>query len=1061
MSLNIHPQSFDLYGKNLKLLAEKLRKNWMQKLSNSDQTDDSLTSLTWLYDANPVSMNPEATAHFEGKEFNVCLSLYDNYNRYSCSGNQPITGSLLDPQVRLEYRTKWTGKPPFSYATLICLAMRELGKPKVTLSDIYGWIMNNFAYYRHTDSSWQNSVRHNLSLNKCFEKVPRDKGERGKGGFWRVNPRHIDWLEANLAKCRRVAPPPGPPPPIPRSMLLQQRKMQQQNQCQQALLPRNLMLSPPSVSIGNHATTNSPFNANICISESSNDPAKTHQIAALSPSSNSSLSSSPLSFASVGSPANLQSARIPITPGHTTYPNGVHTFFMNRSIHSELNNSSTLPPLSLSANISQSYLTQAIPCHRRKSPLFKNHLQESIAQNAIFESDDGFSDNEISQSLAENPHSTTNTINKSLNIHPKLNVYDPNHTTPNLHSECARKTRVNNNSNLNPFSYKRQSLLRNNNIDLLDQQSDYHSSCKPRSKASLDKSRINNRSSITERFKRSKSRQTIKQCGSNEMKALPTRVLPPRQRYSRWSLPRPHPITMNDLENSKQENEWNDRNTLETTNRRKERKYDKDKVAQWDRSDHLQKNGLSPLLNFIDSDNDDINCINDSITSHNNWPPLNKVENRLADTTSDYINTELRKTELVKSNTLSSCDLYKDYCLPNYNTYCQPVNDSQCQYNSNFITTNNEETVILSESLSNSSVPVFRCHSNNINLYCSSTDNFHSSSYNTYENQCSPHNNNNSDDDNDNNNNNNSDGLRTSQSTVESEFVMNDSIEKTYFLSKTTDNNIMNTPSTTDKSKLPIWASVFLSDDNHSDLDCLFSDNKHNDESFNLFSNESFESGIHSNSTLRSSPISLSSPTSSTLPPSCSLTTSSFLFKAEKNEQDLFINISKQTTDPSSNRSSTDDNNNSNNSILEDLGLDSVDLDFDSLNELVENNEHIPLDIDFNLTASFNNDNFLDPSDLPSQEWNNSLISNTTDNRSNIPDSLLCNKAHQQKQPQWPENLAAENDTMQEFITNDSYWLNNTQTFSASKGLTMFLSESSVHMFEENFTENVDRMCNE
>ncbi|CAH8669469.1 unnamed protein product [Schistosoma rodhaini] len=839
-------------------------------------------------------------------------------------------------------------------------------------------------------------------------------------------------------------------------MLLQQRKMQQQNQCQQALLPRNLMLSPSSVSIGNHVITTSSFNANICISESSNDPAKTHHIAALSPSSNSSLSSSPLSFASVGSPANLQSARIPLTPGHTTYPNGVHTFFMNRSIHSELNNSSILPPISLSANISQSYLTQAIPCHRRKSPLFKNHLQESIAQNAIFESDDGFSDNEISQSLTENAHSTTNTINKSLNIHPKLNMCDPNHTTPNLHPECARKTRVNSNSNLNSLSYKRHSLLRNNNvnnnIELLDQQSDYHSSCKPRSKASLDKSRINNRSSISERFKRSKSKQTTKQCGSNEMKVLPTRVLPPRQRYSRWSLPRPHPITVSNLENDKQENEWNGKNTLETTNRRKERKYDKDNVAEWDHGDHLQKSGLSPLLDFIDSDNDDdINCIDDNITSHNGWPLLNKVEDHLADTTSDYINTEFRKTELVKINTLSSCDLYKDYCLPNYNTYYQPVNDSQYQYSSNFITTNNEETVILSGPSSNSSTSVFRCHSNNINLYCSSTDNFHSSSCDTYENQCSPH------------NNNTGDGLKTSQSTVESEFVMNDSVEKTYFLSKTTDNNITNTPSTTDKSKLPIWASVFLSDDNHSDLDCLFNDNKHNDESFNLFSNESFESGIHSNSTIHSSPVSLSSPTSSTLPPSSySLTTSSFLFKTEKNEPDLFINSSKQTIDSSSNRSSNDDNNNSNNSILEDLGLDSVDLDFESLNELVENNEHIPLDIDFNLSASFNNDNFLDPSDLPSQEWNNSsLISNTTDNRSSMPDNLLCDKAHQQKQPQWPENLAAENDTMQESITNDSYWLNNTQTFSTSSGLTMFLSESSVNMFEENFTENVVRMCNE
>ncbi|VEL07584.1 unnamed protein product [Protopolystoma xenopodis] len=73
-----------------------------------------------------------------------------------------------------------------------------------------------------------NSVRHNLSLNKCFEKVPREKGERGKGGFWRVNSKHADWLESNLAKCRRAAPPPGPPPPMSRSMLLQQQQQQQQ-----------------------------------------------------------------------------------------------------------------------------------------------------------------------------------------------------------------------------------------------------------------------------------------------------------------------------------------------------------------------------------------------------------------------------------------------------------------------------------------------------------------------------------------------------------------------------------------------------------------------------------------------------------------------------------------------------------------------------------------------------------------------------------------------------------------------------------------------------------------
>lgn len=51
----------------------------------------------------------------------------------------------------------------------------------------------------------QNSIRHNLSLNKCFVKIPRTKEEPGKGGFWRLDPTYAETLVDGVFKKRRPA----------------------------------------------------------------------------------------------------------------------------------------------------------------------------------------------------------------------------------------------------------------------------------------------------------------------------------------------------------------------------------------------------------------------------------------------------------------------------------------------------------------------------------------------------------------------------------------------------------------------------------------------------------------------------------------------------------------------------------------------------------------------------------------------------------------------------------------------------------------------------------------
>lgn len=139
-----------------------------------------------------ISTPPPANGHFQRPIFDVRPVMSPMYGR----------GMMMESTQEIDYSRDSAKdlKPPHSYAQMIAQAIFSNEEEKLTLANIYSFIAERYAFYRHSNSGWQNSIRHNLSLNKAFQKVPRRTDEPGKGMKWQIAP---EYRQEYLKKMQR------------------------------------------------------------------------------------------------------------------------------------------------------------------------------------------------------------------------------------------------------------------------------------------------------------------------------------------------------------------------------------------------------------------------------------------------------------------------------------------------------------------------------------------------------------------------------------------------------------------------------------------------------------------------------------------------------------------------------------------------------------------------------------------------------------------------------------------------------------------------------------------
>lgn len=113
----------------------------------------SLTKMDWLH-------RLRVGGPMAGPGLNNCQGGVDNMGRQLSSRDSPDPTGNYDNSNQ----NQRDGKPPYSYANLIMHAINSTSKKRMTLSEIYSWICDNFPYYKDVGNGWKVCLQLSICL---------------------------------------------------------------------------------------------------------------------------------------------------------------------------------------------------------------------------------------------------------------------------------------------------------------------------------------------------------------------------------------------------------------------------------------------------------------------------------------------------------------------------------------------------------------------------------------------------------------------------------------------------------------------------------------------------------------------------------------------------------------------------------------------------------------------------------------------------------------------------------------------------------------------------------